>query len=67
MLGLGGKGDIAMIGPIRRGNSKTHAYRVPISYKAVGIPVRSNKSVTFTQEIPQIMINLFARELISMG
>ena len=47
MLGLGGKGDTTMIGPIRRGNSKTHAYRVPITNKVVGTPVRSYKSVTF--------------------
>lgn len=47
MLGLGGKGDTAMIGPLRRGNSKSHAYRVPIPNKVVGVPVCSHQSVTF--------------------
>ena len=47
MLGLGGKGDTAMIGPIRRGNSKFHAYRVWIPNKVVDILVCSYKSVTF--------------------
>ena len=46
MLGLGWKGDTAMIGP-RRGNSKVHAYGVPISNKVVGSPVPSYTSVTF--------------------
>ena len=46
MLGLGGKGDTAVIGPIRRGNSKSYAYRVPILSKLVGVPVRSHKGVT---------------------
>ena len=44
MLGLGGKGDTAVKGPIRGGNSKTHAYRVPISNNVVRITVRPHKS-----------------------
>ena len=47
MLGLGGEGDTAMTGPIRRGNSKSHAYRVRILNNVVDILVCSYNGVTF--------------------